>query len=221
MVLSAHLLHLPGATDYFPPPLCDPQRWAPQPACSRALPARASARQVWASAIPSSRSSPGVVPPFFCATPFKSPACARRGRKESPPRLIAFIYACAPMPRTLLRLRLCSPTACSPRLTPSCSAETQKLVKMYAKEGFRQVSHYTKRGIRSAATGFTIASTIVRKFDVAGQQKRKKAMDEREVSRRKLLMAKKGDTFDVYACTNYACLRDDQVLLIVSIVTSA
>ena len=49
------------------------------------------------------------------------------------------------------------------------SAETQKLVKMYAKEGYRQVAYYTKRGLRSAATGFTIARAIANKLDVAGE----------------------------------------------------
>ena len=48
------------------------------------------------------------------------------------------------------------------------SAETRKFVKMYAKEGYRQVSHYTKRGLRTAARGLTIATTIARKLDVAG-----------------------------------------------------
>ena len=50
------------------------------------------------------------------------------------------------------------------------SAETRKLVKMYAKEGYRQVSHYTKRGLRTAATGLTIATTIARKLDIAGSR---------------------------------------------------
>ena len=72
------------------------------------------------------------------------------------------------------------------------SAQTQKLVKMYAKEGYRQVAHYTKRGLRTAATGFTIASTIVRKMDVGGRQQRQKDIEEREANRRKLLLAKKG-----------------------------
>jgi len=54
-----------------------------------------------------------------------------------------------------------------PPLSP-CSDTTQKLAKMYAKEGYRQVSYYTKRGLRSAATAATIASTVLRKFDVAG-----------------------------------------------------
>lgn len=54
-----------------------------------------------------------------------------------------------------------------PPLSP-CSDATQKLAKMYAKEGYRQVSYYTKRGLRSAATAATIASTVLRKFDVAG-----------------------------------------------------
>lgn len=52
---------------------------------------------------------------------------------------------------------------------PVASAETQKLVKMYAKEGYRQVAYYTKRGLRSAATGFTIARAIANKLDIAGQ----------------------------------------------------
>jgi hypothetical protein len=52
---------------------------------------------------------------------------------------------------------------------PVPSAETQKLVKMYAKEGYRQVAYYTKRGLRSAATGFTIARAIANKLDIAGQ----------------------------------------------------
>lgn len=50
------------------------------------------------------------------------------------------------------------------------SAETQKLVKMYAKEGYRQVAYYTKRGLRSAATGFTIARAIANKLDIAGER---------------------------------------------------
>ena len=75
-------------------------------------------------------------------------------------------------------------------VTPS--DETRKLIKMYSKEGFRQVKYYTKRGLRSAATGFTIASAVLRKLDVAGNKRRLQAMEEREVNRRKLLMAKKG-----------------------------
>ena len=50
-------------------------------------------------------------------------------------------------------------------VTPS--DETRKLIKMYSKEGFRQVKYYTKRGLRSAATGFTIASAVLRKLDAS------------------------------------------------------
>ena len=48
------------------------------------------------------------------------------------------------------------------------SAQTKKLVKTYAKEGYRQAAYYTKRGVRSAARGLTIAAAVYSKFDVAG-----------------------------------------------------
>lgn len=140
-------------------------------------------------------SSPGLV---------SSPQCAKRPEAF----WIAFFRACARVPHPFSRLRSFSQLFYLVHLSLLLSSETQKLVKMHAKEGFRQVSYYTKRGIRSAATGFTIASTIVRKFDVAGRQKRKKAMDEREVTRRKLLMAKKGDDLYVYAC-RHVCMHSD------------
>ena len=70
---------------------------------------------------------------------------------------------------------VCSPSPDAHCISPSpapaatlASAETRKFVKMYAKEGYRQVSHYTKRGLRTAARGLTIATTIARKLDVAG-----------------------------------------------------
>ena len=96
-----------------------------------------------------------------CPPPRPLAPCARAGR--SPMRAVCADAQCPRSHR--------DPHSIPPALPPTRgSAETRKLVKMYAKEGYRQVSHYTKRGLRTAATGLTIATTIARKLDIAGSR---------------------------------------------------